>query len=106
MEGLPDKIKEFIEANVDRYLYGSEEVYFYRTKEMEEVNRDLEMAEYLPDYICIAGNGCGAVIFYKRTDVKLYSNAIIGMFENDMIFVADNLTDFIRKAEDDLLEIY
>ena len=65
----------------------------WKPEELEQFNRDYELAEYAPGFITFGGNGGGELLVVNEEGVVFYMPAI-GMAPDSAITIAKNLSEF------------
>lgn len=74
--------------------------------ELDEVNKEYETTELVPNFFTIGTNGGGVGIFINKNNSSIYSIPFIGMEEKDAILLATSFSEFLYKFKNDELEIY
>jgi hypothetical protein len=77
----------------------------FKLNQLDQVNKEYEVASYCPNFLLIGTNGGGAGVFENRTSGLIYSSPLIGMSEVDATFLAETFSDFMEKFKSDQIEI-
>lgn len=104
---FPEDYISFIKY-VKEYEINSENGYIelFPFEELEEINKEFETEELVPNFVAIGTNGGGIGIFFNKTNNNIYSIPFVEMEENDAVLLADSFSEFIYKFENDESEIY
>lgn len=94
--------------NMDKTEITSDSGYIelFKLNELEQINKEYETNEAVPNFVAIGTNGGGIGIFFNKQNKYLYSIPFIGMEENDAVLLAKSFSEFIYKFEVGELEIY
>ena len=94
-----DTIKQVLKTWLDEGLLEGElsvepEWYvLWRPEELEEFNRDYQLAEYAPGFLTFGGNGGGELLVINESGEVFYMPSI-GMAPDTAVKVADSLQEF------------
>lgn len=94
------KILEDHEINSD-----SGYIELFPVDELQEINKEYQTEELVPNFVTIGTNG-GVGMFFSKTNNGIYSISLVGMEVNDAVLLANSFSEFIYKFENDELEIY
>jgi len=65
----------------------------WRSEDLEEFNRDYQIAEYAPGFLTFGGNGGGELLVVNESEEVFYMPCI-GMAPDTAIKIANNLQEF------------
>ena len=101
---LPQEYLDFIhvcnggEGNLGKNAY----IQIYPLEELDEVNRDYEIQEYLPGYF-VWGTDLGGMLFGYSQKTGMYSAVdSVSLSEEDLMYEESSLLSFLRRWDAEL----
>src|SRR5690554_468667 len=94
-----DTIKQVLKSWIDEgFLEGELSVepewyVLWRPEELEEFNRDYQLAEHAPGFLTFGGNGGGELLVVNESGEVLYMPCV-GMAPDSAIKIANSLQEF------------
>ena len=81
-------------------------LYFYSLHELEEIHEDTLAEKLIPSYTIFCTDSNGTVLAFQNNTHKIYAFELIGMSEIDAVFVSNSFEEFIKRFENEEIEIY
>ena len=101
---LPQEYLDFMndcnggEGNLGKNAY----IQIYPLEELDEVNRDYEIQEYLPGYF-VWGTDLGGMLFGYSRKTGMYSTVdCVSLSENDLMYEEPTLLAFLKRWDAEL----
>ncbi len=101
---LPQEYLEYIQAGNPTFGFTDLELGGYFELEplgtLEEMNRDVEIGKYAPEFLAFASDGGGELLAFD-SDGKVYSIPLIGMESKAAVLISNSWSEYVSHIQDD-----